>query len=193
MRFFACNESRRKRKVGRFILVTIVCLCLICFVNFIPTFNLETSNMSLLEGKWVNVYERTKRCGWGCVSICRCWNGGCWKLGFDKKQNINIYIYDHQSTMQKKKYGYIGPLGLDWYIGDNIGTDVILTSPTIRKVHDYDITNMLFSWNCTWYISEKLIFICGWPKEWLYIWAMAGFYKVFRRRQFRHMKICRIY
>lgn len=49
-------------------------------------------------------------------------------------------IYDHQSTMQKKKYGYIGPLlGLDWYIGDNIGTDVILTSPANPgKVHDYD-------------------------------------------------------
>lgn len=42
--------------------------------------------------------------------------------------------------MQKKKYGYIGPLlGLDWYIGDNIGTDVILTSPANPgKVHDYD-------------------------------------------------------
>lgn len=130
MRFFDCNESRRKRKVGRFILVAIVCLCLICFINFIPTFNLETSNMSLLEGKWVNVYYETEKDAAEDVfqyadaeteDIVE-------KLGFDKKQNINIYIYDHQSTMQKKKYGYIGSLlGLDWYIGDNIGTDVILT------------------------------------------------------------------
>lgn len=142
MRIFDCNESRRKKKVGRFILVTIVCLCLICFINFIPTFNLETSNMSLLEGKWVNVYYETEKDAAEDVfqyadaeteDIAE-------KLGFDKKQNINIYIYDHQSTMQKKKYGYIGPLlGLDWYIGDNIGTDVILTSPANPgKVHDYD-------------------------------------------------------
>lgn len=42
--------------------------------------------------------------------------------------------------MQQKKYGLIGPLlGLDWYIGDNIGTDVILTSPANPgKVHSYD-------------------------------------------------------
>ena len=32
--------------------------------------------------------------------------------------------------MQTKKYGLIGPLlGLDWYIGDNRGTNVLLTSP----------------------------------------------------------------
>lgn len=119
MKYSECNKSRRKRKVGRFILSAIVCLCLICFINFIPTFNLETSNMSLLEGKWVNVYYETEKDAAEDVfqyadaeteDIAE-------KLGFDKKQNINIYIYDHQSTMQKKKYGYIGPLlGLDWYI-----------------------------------------------------------------------------
>lgn len=42
--------------------------------------------------------------------------------------------------MQMKKYGFIGPLlGLDWYIGDNIGTNVILTSPANHgPVHDYN-------------------------------------------------------
>ena len=39
-----------------------------------------------------------------------------------------------------KKYGFVAPLlGLDWYIGDNIGTDVILTSPANPgDVHTYD-------------------------------------------------------
>ena len=45
--------------------------------------------------------------------------------------------------MGNRKYAKsrtIGPvLGLDWYIGDNIGTDVILTSSANPgKVHDYD-------------------------------------------------------
>jgi len=42
--------------------------------------------------------------------------------------------------MQTKKYGLIGPLlGLDWYIGDNRGTNVLLTSPANPgKVHNYD-------------------------------------------------------
>ena len=42
--------------------------------------------------------------------------------------------------MQTKKYGFAAPLlGLDWYIGDNIGTEVILTSPANpREAHSYD-------------------------------------------------------
>ncbi len=39
-------------------------------------------------------------------------------------------MYDSQPVMQQKKYGLIAPLlGLDWYIGDNVGTRVLLTSP----------------------------------------------------------------
>ncbi len=42
-----------------------------------------------------------------------------------EKQNVNVYIYDYQNAMQAKKYGYVAPLlGLDWYIGDNIGTNI---------------------------------------------------------------------
>ena len=115
---------------------------MLCFINFIPTFNLKTKNMSVLEGNWVNVYYETEKDAAEDVfkyadleteAIAQ-------KLGFETKQNINVYIYDFQKTMQMKKYGFIGPLlGLDWYIGDNIGTNVILTSPANPgKVHDYD-------------------------------------------------------
>lgn len=40
----------------------------------------------------------------------------------------------------RSNHGYIAPLlGLDWYIGDNIGTNVILTSPANPgSTHDYD-------------------------------------------------------
>lgn len=62
----------------------------------------------------------------------------CFSLS--EKEEVNVYIYDSQNTMQKKKYGFVAPmLGLDWYIGDNIGTDVILTSPANPgKVHNYN-------------------------------------------------------
>ena len=45
-----------------------------------------------------------------------------------------------------KKYGFIGPLlGLDWYIGDNRGADVILTSPAnLEKFMIMIITSKLF-------------------------------------------------
>lgn len=126
----------------KIILGIIISLFLLFFLNFIPALKLETAEMSVLEGNWVNVYYETEKEAAEDVfqyadseteEIAK-------KLGFEEKQNVNVYIYDSQSTMQRKKYGIIGPLlGLDWYIGDNIGTNVILTSPANPgKVHNYD-------------------------------------------------------
>ena len=111
-------------------------------IGFIPTFNLKTENMILLSGKWVNVYYETEEAAAKDVfnyleqeteSLTK-------KLGFTEKQDIYVYIYDNQYTMQTKKYGYFGPMfDLGWYIGDNIGTNVILTSPANPgPEHDYD-------------------------------------------------------
>ena len=136
------KRKDRKRKSIKILLGIIIVVSSICFINFIPTFHLKTSGMSKLEGNWVNVYYETEKGAAEDVfqyadteteEIAE-------KLGFNEKENVNIYIYDQQSTMQRKKYGLIGPLlGLDWYIGDNIGTNVIFTSPANPgKVHDYD-------------------------------------------------------
>lgn len=111
-------------------------------INFIPTLNLKTAQMSVLEGKWVNVYyEKEKVAALDVFEYADSKTENiAKKLGFSEKQNVNIYIYDNQKTMQRKKYGFIGPmLASDWYIGDNIGTNVILTSPANHgKVHDYN-------------------------------------------------------
>lgn len=132
-----------KWKKGIGILLGIVgAAAVLMLVNFAPTFRLERKGMKKLEGDWINVYYETEEAAAEDVfsyadaqveDIAR-------RLGFTEKQDVNVYIYDQQSTMQTKKYGLIAPLlGLDWYIGDNIGTDVILTSPANPgKVHDYD-------------------------------------------------------
>ena len=111
-------------------------------INFIPTWNLKTTQMHKLEGEWVNVYyEDEVEAAKDVFEYADSKTGDiAKKLGFEVKQNVNVFIYDHQSTMQTKKYGFIAPLlGLDWYIGDNIGTEVILTSPANPgKVHNYE-------------------------------------------------------
>ena len=98
--------------------------------------------MTKLEGNWCNVYYETeKEAALDVFELADEQTGQiAQNLGFFEKQDVNIYIYDEQKTMQRKKYGFIGPiLGLDWYIGDNIGTNVILTSPANPgSVHDYD-------------------------------------------------------
>lgn len=117
-------------------------IAMIGIINFIPTFSLKVPDMSVMEGKWVDVYYEKEKgaaedvfqyADFHTETVAN-------KLGFRKKQDVKIYIYDSQSMMQTKKYGYIAPLlGLDWYIGDNIGTNVILTSPAHPgPVHSYD-------------------------------------------------------
>lgn len=111
-------------------------------VNSIPAWNLKTGGMHEIDGKWIRVfYENEEDAANDVFQIADAKAKQLAdKFDFHEKQNINIYIYDHQNVMQRKKYGLIGPLlGLDWYIGDNIGTNVLLTSPANPgKVHNYN-------------------------------------------------------
>lgn len=110
-------------------------------VNFIPTWSLKTSGMSTLTGRFVTVcYEKESAAAKDVFQLADSKAPELEKkLGLPQNREVTVYIYDHQSTMQTKKYGYVAPLlGLDWYIGDNMGTKVILTSPAHPgKVHTY--------------------------------------------------------
>lgn len=136
------KKASKKKRLLIILLGVVVFLGAVVFVNFIPTFSLKTAEMTKLSGKWVNVFYETEEAA--AKDVFQYADGEtaeiAQKLGFTEKQDINVYIYDNQSTMQTKKYGFIAPLlSLDWYIGDNIGTSVILTSPANPgKVHDYD-------------------------------------------------------
>lgn len=136
------RSAKRRNRVLKILFGIIILLIGMLIINFIPTFNLKTSDMNMLSGEWVNVYYESEEAA--AKDVFQYADGAtasiAQKLGFKEKQDINVYIYDYQNTMQTKKYGLIAPLlNLDWYIGDNIGTDVILTSPANPgEVHDYD-------------------------------------------------------
>lgn len=136
------QSTKRKNRAIKILLGIVILLIIVLIINFIPTFNLKTSDMNMLSGEWVNVYYESEEAA--AKDVFQYADGAtdsiAQKLGFTEKQDINVYIYDYQNTMQTKKYGLIAPLlNLDWYIGDNIGTDVILTSPANPgEVHDYD-------------------------------------------------------
>lgn len=132
----------RFRKFFKVLVIIMVILVLLVIVNFLPTLYLGSGEMSVFVGDRINVYyENEKDAARDTFELADKRAEELAKLlGLDVKQDIDIYIYDNQKTMQRKKYGFIIPfLGLDWYIGDNIGRNVILTSPANPgSAHDYD-------------------------------------------------------
>ncbi len=130
---------------------------MIVLLNFFPTFRMETNGMRRMEGEHVCVfYETCDEAAKDVFSAAESRAAGiAERLGLAEGEQINIYIYDKQSTMQTKKYGLIGPLlGLNWYIGDNRGTNVILTSPqnpgaehTYQTVKDAALHEMVHAFN----------------------------------------------
>jgi hypothetical protein len=136
------GNLKKKKGAIKIVCAIVACILLLVIINFIPTWNLKTAGMQEFTGNNINVYYEKEAAA--AEDVFNLADAEAFeisaKLGFTEKQSVNIYIYDYQSTMQTKKYGYIGPLlNLDWYIGDNIGTNVILTSPANPgKVHDYN-------------------------------------------------------
>ena len=117
------QSTKRKNRALKILFGIIILLIIVISINFIPTFNLKTTDMNMLSGEWVNVYYESEEAA--AKDVFQYADGAtasvAQKLGFTEKQDINVYIYDYQNTMQTKKYGLIAPLlNLDWYIGDNI-------------------------------------------------------------------------
>lgn len=161
-------------------------------INSYPTWVLQTSDMNKIEGEWVNVYyENEKDAAEDVFEFADSETKEIAdRLGFEEKQNINVYIYDYQQTMQTKKYGYIAPvLGLDWYIGDNIGTDVILTSPANPgKVHDYNTNKYVVLHEITHaYVSVLNSNIDLWLTEGMALYLSNG--ESFYKEYLNHMPI----
>ncbi len=122
--------------------VVVTVIALVLSANFIPTWNLKTKGMQKISGEWVSLYyekEKTSARDMFCLADSEA-ERLAKNLGLTENQKINIYVYDSQKTMQTKKYGFIAPLlSLSWYIGDNIGTDVIITTPANPgKEHNYN-------------------------------------------------------
>lgn len=132
---------KKRKKIGTFFLIVGIVLVLFA-ATFIPLLSLKTKNMNVLEGEYVTVYyEKEEAAARDVFALANTESELIANaLGFRSPQDINVYIYDFQSTFQTKKYGLIAlVLNLDWYICDNRGKDVLLTSPANPgEVHDYD-------------------------------------------------------
>lgn len=134
----------RKKKVFRILLIISAILLIVVLINFIPVFSLKIPGMKVLTGNSLSLFYQTEEAAAKDVFALADEKALelTQRLGLSPGQKINIYVYDSQKTMQTKKYGYLALiLGLDWYIGDNIGTSVLLTSPANPgKVHNYEDT-----------------------------------------------------
>ena len=130
------------KKLLRAAAFVLAALLLLALLNFLPTFFLKTVGMHQLSGAHVTVfYEKEEAAAKDVFTLAEARGGELASLlGVMQARPVEIYVYDHQSVMQTKKYGLIAKLlRLDWYIGDNIGSTVLLTSPANPgSVHDYE-------------------------------------------------------
>jgi hypothetical protein len=121
-------------------------LLILTLANFIPTFYLESPGMNKLQGEYITVYyEKEEAAAKDVFKLAEEESERiAAKLGFTSPQDVKLYVYDNQGTLQMKKYGLVVLflnlfVDLDWYIGDNMGTNVILTSPANPgNAHDYE-------------------------------------------------------
>jgi hypothetical protein len=130
---------KRKYKI---IFLIIGSIFVVLIINFIPTLSLKTNGMQAFKGEFITVfYEKEEIAARDVFEIANSESKRIAEaLGFNEPQDIKIYIYDNQRTFQIKKYGLISLLlNLDWYVGDNRKTNVLLTSPANPgKIHDYN-------------------------------------------------------
>lgn len=104
---------------------------------------LKEKDMKELQGKYVTVfYEKEESAAKDVFNLAEKESLRiATSLGFIKPLKVNIYVYDDQETFHSKRVGFLaGLLDLDWYIGDNRGTDVLILSPAsfAKTQHDYN-------------------------------------------------------
>ncbi len=119
-----------------FILITLIT------ISIMPTLTLKQRGMESYIGENVNVYyEKENEAAYDVFScaeeqITQLRE----KLEVEIDDPINIYVYDRQETFQTKKYGlFVRYIDLEWYVGDNVKNEVILTSPASEGLlYTYD-------------------------------------------------------
>lgn len=130
------------RRIVKTFVIGLGLIGLLGLVNFGPTFFLKTSDMNLFEGEATRVfYQSETEAAREVFQLAEARAPEIIQsLEVNQTEPIEIYVYDRQSDMQRKKYGQIGPLlGQDWYIGDNVKDKVLLTSPADQgTAHDKD-------------------------------------------------------
>ncbi|MDR2167666.1 MAG: hypothetical protein LBE35_07445 [Clostridiales bacterium] len=177
--------TKKKGKLLKIILLSLGGLVATILVTFIPTLNLETRGMSRLEGEYVTVFfEAEETAARAVFELAEAESRRITEaLGLSAVPNINIYVYDNQSTMQARRFGWLVLLlNLDWFVGTNRGTDVLLVSPANPgAVHDWDVImsvaihemvhayNYLLNRNMRLWIDEGLAtYLSGQsPRGWL--------------------------
>lgn len=136
---------KRRGPLPRFVKIGMIVAgiaALLVAINFIPVVFLKTIGMNKLTGTYITVYYEKEEAA--ARDVFERANAESQrvaeKLGFHSPEPIRMYIFDKQSTFKTKKYGYVALLlNLDWYIGDNRKTNVLLTSPANPgKVHHYE-------------------------------------------------------
>ena len=135
--------KKKRRKILKILLFSLCGLIVAVLLTFIPLLmSLETRGMSSIVGEYVTVFfEQEEVAAKAVFEVLEVDSRRITEaLGFDAPQNINVYMYDRQSSMQIRRFGLLVLLlNVEWFVGTNMGTDVIMVSPANPgSQHDWD-------------------------------------------------------
>ena len=55
------KTNKRGKKIVRIVLLIIIVILLVVVINFIPTFDLKKTSMSVYSGEWIDVYYEQEK------------------------------------------------------------------------------------------------------------------------------------
>ncbi|MBN1055604.1 hypothetical protein DVW05_09640 [Clostridium botulinum] len=135
--------KKRYKTLLKCFLGLLVGLIIIILLNFIPTLNLKTKDMIIIEkDHFIIYYEKNDKNAATDISnrLGKGYNLVSNSIKISPDYKTDVYIYKNLDEFHMKKYGFWGRFfGPEWYIGDNIKNKVIIVSPNSPgKQHNYD-------------------------------------------------------
>lgn len=133
----------KMNKKLKYLAAVLITLIFALILQYIPVWNLKTSDMKVMQGQYVDVYYQSGD-DKGAKEVYNLLESTAKeirdKLQYTNKNKTKMYIYKEQKSLHIRKAGFITLLfAPSWYIGDNKKDVALMVSPYAKlSSHNHD-------------------------------------------------------
>lgn len=120
------------RKALRIVLIVAAAVVALAAVNFAPLVSLKTPRMRRYEAHGITVYAEPKDAAEVepiAAAIAAQSARIVSALSSGTREPVDVILYPSRKALHRKTIGLAGVLLPDWFVGDNTGRSVLITSP----------------------------------------------------------------